>query len=85
MTSNNSFECDNCCGGFISFVTGPDRQKEIRQNKFITIPENFPVATCDKCGEMYFSTMEVAELEALSAESEALSAELEALCLDLNL
>ncbi len=65
MTNKELFECDYC-DGTVSFVTGPGRQKEIRQNKFITIPEDFPVATCNKCGERYFSTMEVLELEALN-------------------
>lgn len=57
MNNEYLFSCD-ICGYAVRFALGEDRWSHNLQ-----IPDDMLVATCDHCGEFYFTTDEVIKLE----------------------
>jgi len=59
--NNKSFDC-HICSGRVDFITKSDREILWYPNIKVKIPNDFPIATCDKCGEMYLSLDECEQL-----------------------
>ena len=57
------FDCDLCeCD--VVLAGGPGRAREYRLGIVLAIPEDFPTATCQNCGETYLTGAEAEQLEA---------------------
>lgn len=57
-------ECDNC-GGRIEMVRTKGRVHEYRPGHRLPVPEEFPIATCERCQESYLSVAEAELLHGL--------------------
>ncbi len=56
------FSCDHC-GAAVVLSTGAGRTHPVRAGLSVAVPNAFPIATCQLCGETYLTT---AEAEALA-------------------
>lgn len=56
-----SFRCD--CGGKVKMLAFPGRTREVKKNIFYSIPDDYKIATCEKCKEEYLTLEESRQLD----------------------
>jgi hypothetical protein len=61
------FDCDTC-EGTVDMVTATGRYHEVRRNIYVKVPDDFPLATCDKCGGVYLTSGESEQLEQIAGD-----------------
>ena len=69
MIGNKPFDCHSCQNGRVVSVTTIGRDYPYSPDVRLPVPDDFPIMTCENCGETYLSADEARSLALIQTEN----------------